>query len=182
MPYTKKGECRNTGKTHFSIGYIPWNKNKSHSKETLEKLREIGRRKRPWQIAMKGKPWSEARQKAQEARMGKPYVRLKPYVRRKPYVRKLHLRKPLIKNGKAYPWFWNELRKLIYRRDNWTCQECGVKCHNTTKKKIQCHHMDYDEKNNDSSNLITLCASCHAKTNYRREDWILHFLDKPKRK
>ena len=26
MPYPKKGECRNTGRTHLKKGHIPWNK------------------------------------------------------------------------------------------------------------------------------------------------------------
>jgi hypothetical protein len=34
------------------------------------------------------------------------------------------------------------------------------------------HHIDYDKKNNDERNLITLCISCHSKTNANREYWI----------
>lgn len=30
-------------------------------------------------------------------------------------------------------------------------------------------------KNNDEKNLITLCNSCHAKTNFNRENWIEFF-------
>ena len=81
------------------------------------------------------------------------------------------------RNGKEYGDGWIEIRKAIYERDNWTCQECHTKCHgNGTKDKIQCHHVDYDVKNNDFNNLITLCASCHSKTNSKdRERWIAHF-------
>jgi len=168
MSYSVKGECRNTGRTHFSIGYIPWNKDKKgiYSKETLEKISQGAQRKRPNQsLATKGRPWSEARRKAHKSQKGI-------------LLGKRLSTKPIIKNGKEYPWFWHELRKLIYRRDKWTCQECGVKCHNTTRRRIQCHHVDYDITNNDPKNLITLCAMCHAKTNYRREDWIKHFFDK----
>src|SRR5574340_350175 len=82
--------------------------------------------------------------------------------------------------GKEYVEGWNELRKVIYKRDNWTCQECGVKCHNSTKKKIQCHHIDYNIKNGDHNNLITLCVSCHAKTNFRKTDWTQYFINKHK--
>jgi len=113
--------------------------------------------------ALKDKPWSENRRKAQLL------------VKRKP--QKSHSRKkPIIKNGKEYPSNWHEIRKEIYGRDNWTCQECGIKCHgNNGKNKIQCHHIDYNTLNCSSDNLITLCSSCHAKTNFSKEDWQLYF-------
>ena len=64
----------------------------------------------------------------------------------------------------------------LYKRDGWICQECGVHCHN--ENKIQCHHIDYDTTNNDLSNLITLCSGCHAKSNYKRLDWMNHYKNK----
>lgn len=84
------------------------------------------------------------------------------------------------RNGKIYCETWLELRKEIYRRDKWKCQECGVHCHNGPKRKIQCHHIDYNVNNNSGENLITLCASCHAKTNFKRSDWIAYFRRKRK--
>jgi hypothetical protein len=55
--------------------------------------------------------------------------------------------------------WWKKLRKNIYERDNWTCQNCGEKCHNN----IQCHHIIPVKLggNHISKNLITLCKSCH---------------------
>ena len=100
---------------------------------------------------MKGKPWSEARRKSQKPN-------------------------PFIMNNKKYHPNWNEIRKQIYKRDNWVCQECGEKCHNEIK--IQCHHIDYDINNNNLTNLITLCNSCHFKTNYKRSDWTSYFRDR----
>ena len=73
---------------------------------------------------------------------------------------------------------WIKLRNSIYKRDNYTCRECGKRC--STQKnanRIICHHIDYNINNNSKSNLITLCASCHTKTNYTREDWIKRFKD-----
>lgn len=90
--------------------------------------------------------------------------------------------KPVIKNGKEYNPNWQEIRKEIYKRDNWTCQECGCKCLDKRRqikgKRIQCHHIDYEIKNCNSDNLITLCASCHAKTNFKRENWINYYKNK----
>jgi len=56
---------------------------------------------------------------------------------------------------------WHELRKQVYERDNWTCQDCGKKCHHD----ITCHHIvPYRISQDDSmDNLITLCVACHSK-------------------
>ena len=78
-----------------------------------------------------------------------------------------------MRNGREYHPMWNEIRKLVYKLDKWICQECGQKC--GRKNGIACHHIDYDITNNDFSNLITLCTSCHSKTNFKREDWIIRY-------
>lgn len=74
---------------------------------------------------------------------------------------------------------WVKVRREIYERDNYRCQECGVKVVGKTKKKggdtIACHHIDYNKMNNHKNNLITLCFHCHAKTNYSRTDWTKYF-------
>lgn len=111
-------------------------------------------------IANKGKPWSEARKLAQLA-----------VSRRKRGKKSIKLNR-----GKEYHPNWIEIRKVIYERDGWTCQECGKRCHgNGTKDKIQCHHVDYNIKNNNPKNLITLCASCHCKTNFKKQNWIKYY-------
>jgi len=60
--------------------------------------------------------------------------------------------------------FNNELKQRIRGRDNNECVICGDfgKC---------VHHIDYNKQNNSESNLITLCRSCHTKTNYNRGYW-----------
>lgn len=37
------------------------------------------------------------------------------------------------------------------------------------------HHIDYDKYNCNEQNLITLCRSCHPKTNFNRDYWKLFF-------
>ena len=37
------------------------------------------------------------------------------------------------------------------------------------------HHVDYNKKNNDPANLISLCKACHAQTNFNRNDWMEYF-------
>ena len=59
---------------------------------------------------------------------------------------------------------WEAVRRLIYLRDNFTCQECGITS-KENKRALDVHHkipflISFD---NSISNLITLCASCHKK-------------------
>ena len=84
----------------------------------------------------------------------------------------------LWQGGKSFepylPEFNNLLKEQVRRRDNLSCQECGW----TQKQlgyKLPVHHIDYNKKNNDKQNLISLCRSCHAQTNYDRDDWQEYF-------
>lgn len=56
---------------------------------------------------------------------------------------------------------------LIYKRDNFTCQECL----RYPLKKPTVHHIDYNKQNSNESNLITLCQKCNSKANFNREYW-----------
>jgi 5-methylcytosine-specific restriction endonuclease McrA len=71
-----------------------------------------------------------------------------------------------------YPIGWNEnYIEKIRQRDNYTCQNCG-KLQSSYIKKLHVHHIDYNKQNLSLDNLISLCISCHMKTNYNREYWI----------
>jgi len=61
------------------------------------------------------------------------------------------------------------LRKSIRQRDKYICQICGK------EPAVHVHHIDYDKKNNNPDNLITLCRKCHGKTNHNRDYWIEYF-------
>ena len=63
------------------------------------------------------------------------------------------------------------LKKSIRERDKYTCQICKK------EPATSIHHIDYDKKNCNPTNLITLCKSCHAKTNRDREYWLSYFSD-----
>ena len=64
---------------------------------------------------------------------------------------------------------WTEkLRKTIRERDAYICKLCG-KYGNTV------HHIDYNKKNCNPDNLITLCNNCNLRVNFNRENWINHF-------
>jgi len=57
------------------------------------------------------------------------------------------------------------------------CCICGLHQDELTgwHKKLSVHHIDYNKYNLNPDNLITLCVSCHSKTNHNREKWINHF-------
>jgi hypothetical protein len=80
--------------------------------------------------------------------------------------------------GKSFelysPNFNKELKKNIREKYNFRCQIC-FKTENDFKRKLSVHHIDYNKMDNDSSNLICLCNSCHLKTNYNREFWEYYF-------
>ena len=68
---------------------------------------------------------------------------------------------------------WTEsFKNKIRIRDNFTCQMPGCNIHqDKLKSKLSIHHIDYNKQNNEEKNLISLCNSCHSKTNYNRQYW-----------
>lgn len=61
--------------------------------------------------------------------------------------------------------FNNRFKQMIRQRDQETCAICGGvgRC---------VHHIDYMKHNTDPVNCVTLCRSCHSRTNYNRPYWI----------
>lgn len=77
---------------------------------------------------------------------------------------------------RLYPVSWTSTYKWqIRHRDEYKCQVCGVP-QSECKTHLPVHHIDYDKSNIKPDNLVTLCNSCHAKTNFRREYWKQYFL------
>ena len=75
---------------------------------------------------------------------------------------------------REYPADWDDIRRAIYRRDDYTCQHCQ-----TVVGPFHCHHKN-SHGSDDPSNLITLCESCHKalhphmqdkQTAFFRNDW-----------
>ena len=78
-------------------------------------------------------------------------------------------RKGLKNRSRSIRWSkrMRSVKRSVYRRDKWTCQECGA-----NNVMLNAHHIerfvDNVKKRFDKKNLITLCVPCHKKT-YRRE-------------
>jgi 5-methylcytosine-specific restriction endonuclease McrA len=60
-----------------------------------------------------------------------------------------------------------ELRALVKNRDGFICYLCNN--HYLNEQQLSVHHIDYNKLNSEFRNLVTLCKSCHAKTNSNRD-------------
>jgi hypothetical protein len=67
--------------------------------------------------------------------------------------------------GSPYEGFGRAIKKRIKERDSGVCRLCG------SNFRLAVHHIDYDKKNSSIDNLVTLCCSCHSKTNFDRDQW-----------
>lgn len=88
-------------------------------------------------------------------------------------------RHPNWRNGSSRlphaPDFDSYLKEEIKKRDGYKCLLCGMPELETLERRHNIHHIDYDKFNSNPKNLITLCSSCHSKTNYNRRYWQDYF-------
>jgi len=70
--------------------------------------------------------------------------------------------------------FNKKLKAQIKKRDEYRCQEC-FKHQSEIKQPLCVHHIDFNKKNNNPKNLITLCDSCHGQTQFDRKQWINYY-------
>ncbi len=73
------------------------------------------------------------------------------------------------KSFESYGVEFKQIRKFILERDNYKCQNPECKINIGYYKRLDCHHIDYDKKNNAFYNLIILCINCHLKTNGKKK-------------
>jgi hypothetical protein len=70
--------------------------------------------------------------------------------------------------------FDSALKEQVRQRDGYKCQICG--CSQVENgRQLDCHHIDYNKRNNILKNLISLCKKCHIKTNFNRKYWLIYF-------
>ena len=88
--------------------------------------------------------------------------------------------------GRCYPEY-TQFVKRVFKRDNYTCQCCGLK----PKRGLVAHHLNgYNwciEGRTDDKNAVTLCNNCHSNfhfiygcgdnTKEQYEEWIGHALE-----
>jgi len=79
-------------------------------------------------------------------------------------------------SNEPYPFEFNKvLKENIKTRDGFKCGVCDKET-----QKLAIHHINYNKDNIEFDNLISLCYSCHSKTNYNRECWVEFFSKKNK--
>lgn len=58
---------------------------------------------------------------------------------------------------------WKRFRRMVFERDNYTCQKCG----STDRTTLRCHHKKpvsrFPNLYYDIDNAETLCNPCHMK-------------------
>jgi len=87
-------------------------------------------------------------------------------------------------SNEPYPFEFDEvLKEEIRKRDNYKCQ--GEDCKLTNEehliiynRSLSVHHIDYDKKNCNENNLISVCQQCNTRANFNREYWKKYYQDK----
>lgn len=69
--------------------------------------------------------------------------------------------------GKYPPEFSEALKRRIKRRDGYKCRKCDRS--SSPDRRLEVHHTDHNRRNNDESNLVTLCQPCHLAHHLRGE-------------
>lgn len=68
-------------------------------------------------------------------------------------------------------------RQSVFKRDNYTCQNCGKRSGNGEKVYLEAHHIlawcNYPELRFELSNGMTLCKECHVveTRKYQKINW-----------
>ena len=160
---------------------------KHHTKETKIKMSEArkGKKlpketKKKMSLARKGfKMSDESKKKIGKSKKGNTYWKGKKHTKETKKI--LSAIKQGISleewNGfssiEPYPVDWTKtLKRSIRERDKYSCKLCGKP---QEDRAFDVHHIDYNKKNCNEYNLISLCSSCHSKTNFNRNDWKKHY-------
>lgn len=67
-----------------------------------------------------------------------------------------------MKHKDRYPPEWNLIANRIKQKAGYKCQHCG-KHHEPPHVVLTVHHKDGNPQNNNDSNLIALCRTCHLR-------------------
>lgn len=72
--------------------------------------------------------------------------------------------------------FNNRFKRAIRKRDNHICMLCNTH-QEKLSRTLSIHHIDYNKELSIPQNCISLCLSCHSKTNDNRPNWTKFFQD-----
>lgn len=184
----KQSEIANEKRSKSLQGHRAWNKgkaawNKGLTKETDNRIKPYSEeRKNKRRESLKGRniTWGD---KISAAKRGVPNNVLKEKWRDLEYKKNHSGENTSAWKGgisfEPYSSDWKEtLKESIRQRDSYTCRICCIsqeELKDKHHKVLDIHHIDYNKMNCDPDNLISLCKSCHMKTNYKRDKWISFF-------
>lgn len=166
----KKSAENTINSGRFKTGHIPNNKGEIKTKEERNKIRQ--QTINLWKIP-------EYRERLIKAHTGRKDSKVTRVLKSLSHIGK----NTGSANGawqggvsfKPYPLGWNTLYKEQIRyRDGYKCQICG-KPEVENGRRLDIHHTDYTKENLEPNNLVSLCHSCHPKTNFNRTYWINYF-------
>jgi len=150
-------------------------KGKKHSEERKRNVSKALKGKKAWNKGLKLGPNPEHSKRMKGRKLSKETKRRMSKSQKK---RVLEGKNHLWRGGISFePYgleFNEDLKEVIRNRDRRKCQVCE-KTELENKQKLDAHHIDYDKKNNNPNNLISLCHNCHSKTNFNREYWVDYF-------
>ena len=153
-------------------GSIPWNKGLKTGPSPMKgkKMPLSDEAREKMKLARLGKKQSlETIEKRKESRKG---YRHSPETIKKMSGQNSHFWNGGITNS-PYSVDWTKtLKRSIRERDKYRCRICGEP---QGEKSHDVHHIDYNKKNCNPNNLITLCHKCHMKTNGKRDYWKTYF-------
>ncbi len=139
-------------------GHVGWFKGKKLSEETKRRMSEVHKNMpRPYIT----KEWTENISRKLKGRV---------------FPRMVGSKCNFWKGGLSYEPYgvnWTStLRRSIRERDKHICRICGVPQDDISH---DVHHIDYDKKNCNPNNLITLCKKCHLRTSQDRDYYKNYF-------
>lgn len=70
--------------------------------------------------------------------------------------------------------FNKKFKREIRKRDNQVCMLCGIH-KEKLNRALSIHHINYNKELSIPENCISLCISCHGKTNDNRNHWTKFF-------
>jgi len=156
--------------TSFKKGNIPWNKGAKMPEEAIRKMSKKLKGSTPWNKGKKNCFTEEAIRKMSDSHKG--------HVHTNEQKLKISLalsgdKAPHWKGGIAVgeycdAWADKEFKRDIKERDGYKCQ--NPLCYGESNN-LCIHHIDYDKKNCNPSNLITICFSCNGRANHNRDFW-----------
>jgi len=169
----KLSEAKRRNPVQFWVG-------KKRDKETKEKMEKTMFKKGhvPWNKGIKGlTPWNKG-VSTSEVTKKKISKSVTEAMLQSEVLQKISgENSPHWRGGSSfepYPIIFNgRLKEDIRRRDNYTCQLCGVRQDQLTGRflKLNIHHIDYNKNNCDSNNLVSVCHRCNVRINHKRDFW-----------